>query len=115
MAQIQRVAAIHQQDICLADPGDSAFFVNAGQRGKLQHAQRLPIQFAHGGFGFVSADEPPCHDRADHGVPIGRGRNAERIALSNRFAQKVNQRILNTLILDASGCEKKFFDATPRL
>jgi len=42
----------------------------AGQRGELQHAQGLPPQFAHGGFGLSSANEPPCVTRTGHGVPI---------------------------------------------
>ena len=51
VAQVQGVAAIHQQDVGLSDPGDPAFFVDAGQRGELQHAQGLPTQLAHGASG----------------------------------------------------------------
>ena len=106
VAQVQGVAAIHQQDVCLSDPGDPAFFVDAGQRGELQHSQGLPTQLAHGGSGLSSADEPPCPARTDLGVPVPRGGNAEGVGLGNRFAQQVDQRVVDARVLDASGGER---------
>ncbi len=111
VAQVQGVAAVHQQDVCLSDPGDPALFVDAGQRGELQHAQGLPTQFAHGGAGFLSADEPPCRRRTAHGVPVPRGGDAEGVGLGDRFAQEVDQRVVDARVLDAGGREQKLHDA----
>ena len=88
-------------------PRDPALFTDAGQRGELQHSQGLPTQLAHGAPGFLSADEPPCRARTGHGVPVRRGGNAEGAGLGNRFAQQVDQRVVDARVLDASGREKK--------
>ena len=113
VAQVQGVAAIHQQDVCLSDPGDPAFFVDAGQRGELQHAQGLPTQLAHGAAGFLSADETPCPARTALGVPVPRSGDAEGVGLGDRFAQQVDQRVVDARVLDAGGREKKLHDASP--
>jgi hypothetical protein len=42
------VAAVRQQDVSLPDPGDPALLADAGQRGELGDAHRLPAQVAHG-------------------------------------------------------------------
>ena len=47
VAQVERVAAVHQQRVGLLDPGDPPLLVEAGQRGELQHAQGLPPQLGH--------------------------------------------------------------------
>ena len=86
VAQIQGIATVDQQDVGLVDHGDPLLFIDAGQRGELQHSQRLPTQFTHGGDGLSSADEPPCRARTGHGVPVRRGGNAEGVGLGNRFA-----------------------------
>ena len=86
VAQIQGIAATHQQDVGLLDHGDPKLLVDAGQRGELQHSQGLPTQFAHGGSGFSSADEPPCM-AGTVGIGVHRGGNAEGAGLGNRFAQ----------------------------
>ena len=41
-------------------------------------------------------------------MPVHRGGNAERAGLGNRFAQEVNQRVVDTPVFDASGREQKF-------
>jgi hypothetical protein len=38
VAQVQRVAAVDEEGVCLSDLGDPAFLVDAGQCGELQHA-----------------------------------------------------------------------------
>ena len=112
VAQVQGVAVFHQQDVCLSNPGDPAFFVDAGQRGELQHSQGLPTQLAHGGSGFSSADETPCPTRIDVGVPVRRGGDAEGVGVGDRFTQEVDQRVVDTSVLDACGREKKLQDAS---
>ena len=49
-----------QQDVGLLDHGNPAFFVDAGQRGQLQHSQGLPTQLAHRVRGSCPRDELPC-------------------------------------------------------
>src|SRR5215216_4604358 len=58
-----------------------------------------------GVLGSWSADELPCQLGSPEGVR--RGRNAEGVGLGNRFAQKVDQRVVDARVLDASGREKK--------
>ena len=41
------------------DQGNPTFFIDAGKRGQLQHAQGPPAQPAHGEAVVLSADEPP--------------------------------------------------------
>jgi hypothetical protein len=41
------------------------------------------------------------------GLGVRRGGNAERAGLGNRFAQKVDQCIVDVRVLDAGGSEKK--------
>jgi hypothetical protein len=60
-------------------------FIDAGQRGELQHSQGLPTHFAQGGGGS-SVEQPPC-TAGTAGEGIYRGRNAEGAGLGNRFAQ----------------------------
>jgi hypothetical protein len=56
----------------------------------------------------LSADEPPdTLSWTDLGVPVRRGRDTEGAGLGNRFAQEVDQRVLDARVLDASGREKK--------
>ncbi len=106
VAQVRGIAAFDKQDVCLSDHGDPALLIEAGQRGELQHAQGLPTQSNHGALRFLSADEPPRIARTGHGVPVhGRG-NAEGIALGNRLAQQVDQRVVDTRVLDARRSEK---------
>ena len=106
MAQIQGVAAVHEQNVGLLDHGDPTLFFDAGQRGELQHPQGLPTQFAHRGSGFSSADEPPCVVGAA-GQGVARGGDAEGAGLGDRFAEQVDQRVADARVLDASGSEKK--------
>src|SRR5215203_5625880 len=87
VAQIQRVAAVHQQGVTLLDQGNPEFFVDAGQCGELQHSQGLPAQLDHWAAGLLSADEVPCPGRTGHGVPVRRGGNAEGARLGNRLGQ----------------------------
>ncbi len=113
VGQIHRVAAIDQQHVGLLDGRDPMLLFNAGQRGEFQHAQRLPPQFAHGAFGFVAADEPPSHARAV-GEGVAGGGDTEGVALGNRFAQQVEQRVIDAGVFDAGGCEQKFHNSFPR-
>ena len=46
-------------------------------------------------------------------MPVRRGGNAEGAGLGNRFAQQVDQRLVDARVLDPSGSEKKF-DAASR-
>jgi hypothetical protein len=114
VAQVQGVAAIDQQDVCFSNPTDPAFCIDAGQRGELQHAQGLPAQLAHGGFGFLSTNEPPCQIRSDMRVPVPRGGDTEGAALANRFAQQVYERVVDARVLDARRCEKILHTASPQ-
>ena len=102
MAQVQRVATIHQQDVRRSDPGDPAFFVDAGQCGELQHAQGLPTEFAHGGFG-LSRDEVPGLARIAMGMPVPRRGNAQGVALGDWLAQQLDQRRVDARVLNAGG------------
>ena len=113
VAQIQGIAARHQQDVGLLDQGNPTFFIDAGQGGQLQHSQGLPAQLAHRAVGFLSTDELPRFlAGADPGVPVHRGRNAEGAGLADRFAQQVDQRVADARVLDARGSEKKPQDAS---
>ena len=51
--------------------------------------------------------------RTDLGVPVPRGGDAEGVGLGNRFAQQVDQRVVDTGVFDASGSEQKFHDSSP--
>ena len=106
VAQVQGVAAIHQQDVCLSDPGDPAVFADAGQRGEFQHAQGFPTQLAHGGSGLVSADEPPCPLRTALGMPVPRSGDAQGVGVGNGFAQQIHQSVVDARVFDARGGEK---------
>ena len=112
VAQVQHVAAVHQQDVCLFDPGDPAFLVDAGQGGELQHAHGLPTQFAHGAPVFSSADETPCQLGADVGVPVPRSGDTEGVGIGDRFVQELEQCVVDARVLDSSGREKKLHAAS---
>ena len=93
-------------------PGDPALLVDAGQRGELQDAQRLPAQVDHGVPGSRPADEPPRLTRARTSggptAPSGcRGRG-----LGDRLAQQVDQRVVDAGVRDAPGREKKLQGAS---
>jgi hypothetical protein len=109
VAQIQDVAAPEQQGVSLLDRRDPIFFSYAGQRGELQYSQGLPTQFAQGGFGF-SADRLPCHT-STAGVRVYRGGNEEAVGLGNRFAQQVDQRVVDARVADTRRSEKKPHDS----
>ena len=112
VAQVQSVATIHQQDVCLFYPSDPAFFVDAGQRGKLEHAQRLPAQLAHRGRGSPG-DETPCSTRTALRVAVPSSRDTQSVGLGNRFAEEDDQCVVDARVLDASGREKELHDAFP--
>jgi hypothetical protein len=110
VAQIQGIAAVHQQDVGLLDHRHPMVLIDAGQRGELQHSQRLPTQFAHGGPGLSSGDEVPCQAGAAlHAVSSGR--DTEGTRLCDRFAQEVDQRVPDARVLDARGSEKQPHDS----
>jgi hypothetical protein len=73
---------------------------------------RKPSQFAHGADGVLSADEPPCVARTA-GVGVPRGGNAEGAGLGNRFAQEVDQGVVDAGVFDASRSEQKFHHSSP--
>src|SRR6266536_1651939 len=77
---------------------------NAGQRGELQHSQGLPTQFAQGVVArpLISRHATP----APPGMAYA-ARTAEGAGLGNRFAQQVDQRVVDARVADASGSEKK--------
>jgi hypothetical protein len=103
VTQIRGVAAVHQQGVHITNPSDPALSTDAGQRGEFQHAQGLPPQLGHGTSWFTAADEPPCSIRTDSRVPISRRGNAQGAGVGDRFAQEVDQRLLDARILDACG------------
>src|ERR1035438_5765533 len=111
VAQIHGIAAAHQQDVSLLDHRDPLLFTGAGQRGELEHSQRLPTQFAQGG-GSPSGDEAPGHVSSP-ALGVHRGGNAQGVGLGNRFTQEVDQCVVDARVLDASGSEKKPHDAPP--
>lgn len=49
------------------------------------------------------------------GIGVHRGGDAEGVGLGNRFAQEVDQRVVDARVLDASGSEKKPHDASASL
>jgi hypothetical protein len=106
VAEIQRIAAVDQQDVDLLDEGYPSLFIEAGQRGELQHSHGLPTQFGHGTSRFCSADERPRPANAVRGVPVGRGGNAEGVALGNGLAEEVEHGVVDAGVLDACGCQK---------
>jgi hypothetical protein len=111
MAQVQGVTAVDQQHVGLSDPAQPAFRLEAGKRGQFQHAQGLPTQFGHGASGFSSTDETPCSTRTALGMAVPRSGNAEGVGFGNRFAQEIDQRIVDARVFDASGGEQKFHDS----
>jgi hypothetical protein len=58
----------------------------------------------------VPADEAPHLIKGS--VTVVRGRDAESIRFSDRFAEEFDQRTVDARVLDASGREKKFHDAS---
>ena len=112
IAQIQGIATVHQQDVSLPDHGDPKLFIDAGQCGERQHTQGLPAQFAHGGFGFSSADEPLCVDGTT-ALGVVRSGDAEGAGLGNGFAQQINQSVTNAVVFDASRSEQQFHVFSP--
>ena len=61
---------------------------------------------SHMGLVGLSADEPPdALSWTDVGVPVHRGGDAEGAGVGDRFAQQVDQRVVDARVLDASGSE----------
>ena len=110
VAQVRGIAAFHEQDVRLSDEGNPALLVEARQRGELQHAHRLPTQPNRGGSGLLPADAPPRLARSGAGVAVQRRGNAESVALGDRLAQQLDERVLDARVLDAGGGEEKFHD-----
>jgi hypothetical protein len=107
VAQIQGIAAVHEQHVCLSDAGDPALFVDAGQRGQLQHTQGLPTELAHRG-GRSPGDEPPRAAGTALGVPVPRSGDTEGVGVGDRFPEELDERVVDARVLDAGGGEKKF-------
>ena len=82
------------------------FSLDTGQSGELQHSQRLPTQFAQGAGGH-STDQSPGHG-STAGTGVDRGGNAEGAGLGDRFAQKVNQRVMDAVVADAADVSSNF-------
>jgi len=105
VTQVHHMATPHQQGIGLAERGNPALLLDAGQGGELQHPQRLPAQPAERALG-LTADRPPCPARALR-ERIDRGRDDERARVCDRFAQQIDERPFDARIADAGGSEKK--------
>ena len=111
VGQIQRIATPNQQCVRLLDHRNPSFLTDTGQRGELQHSQRPPAQLAQGALGF-SADRLPCH-ASTAGEGIYRGRNEKSTGFGNRFAQQLDQRVMDASVINASGSEEKPHRALP--
>ena len=107
VAQVQGVAAVHEQDVGLPDPRDPAVLVDAGERRELQDPDGLPAKLDHRRSGFLPGDEPPGVTGVRCRVPVGRGRDAECVALGNGFAQHLDEGVLDAAVLDAGRSEKE--------
>ena len=64
------------------------------------------------GVGFLPADEPPRLARPGHGVPVRRRGDAEGVALGDRLAEQLDQRVVDARVLDAGRGEEKLHVAT---
>ena len=111
--QVHGITAIHQQDVCFADPGFPAAFIDAGQSGEFEHAQGFPSQLAHRAIRFSSTDESPGAGRACMGMPIQRSGNAESIRIGDRFSQQREQRVPDAGVLDSARRQKEFHWNSP--
>src|SRR5262249_25253 len=111
ITQIKRIASPNQQSVSLLDRRDPVLFLNTGQRGELQHSQRLPAQSAQGGCD-LSANRPACHTSAA-GKRIDPCRYEKRIGLGDRFAQKIDQSAINAWVTDTRGSEEELHHARP--
>lgn len=106
MAQVEGVAARHQQDVRLPDQRHPAVFVDAWQRCKLQHSNGFPAQVYHGIL-FFPADELPGFDAgADPGVSVHRGGDAQGVGVGDWLAQHVNQRVMYAFVNDTRRCKQ---------
>ena len=105
VAEVQGIAAPNLQGVRLLHRRNPGFFVDAGKRGELQHTQGLPTQLAEGGSGF-SADLLPCHT-STAGEGVDAGGNEEGVGFGDRFAQHIDQRVVDALVFDARGSENK--------
>ncbi len=98
VAQVRRIAAGHQQDVSLPDPGDPPLLADAGQRCQLEDAQRLPAQAAHGQR-HLAGDETPGRGWPAQGVAVLRRRDAQGTGAGDRLAQQAGQRIADARVL----------------
>src|SRR6185503_661685 len=112
VAEVEGIAAVHQEDICLSDPWHPAFPVEAGQRGEFQDAYGLPPQLGHGAAGLLPADEAPSSTRTGHRVRVRRGGDAEGVGFFDRLPQQVDERVVDARVLDAGGREKELHAAS---
>src|SRR4051794_9943547 len=55
----------------------------------------------------MTGDETPGRGRSTHRVPVLRRGNAEGVGVGDRFAQKVDQRVVDARVLDAPGRKEK--------
>src|SRR6478735_5893696 len=63
-------------------------------------------QLAHG-CGRLTGDETPCPTGTALRVAVPRRGDTEGVGLGNRFAEEIDQRVVDGRVLDASGREKK--------
>jgi hypothetical protein len=111
VGQIQRIAAVHEQDVGLLEQRNPEALVEAGQRGELEYAHRLPPQLGHRAARLLPADEPPRPAEPARGAPVRSGGDAQRAGLGNRLAEQIDQRVVDARVGDAGGSEKKFHHA----
>src|SRR6202012_1402431 len=79
--------------------------LDAGQRGKLQHSQRSPTHLAKR-IAKRSANHP-IGLVSPAGQSVDRGGNKKRARLGYRFAQQLNQRVVNARVADSCRSKKK--------
>ena len=100
----QGIAAPHQQRVGVPDRWHPSSLLDARQRRQLQDPQRSPTQFSQR-RGTLAADRSPRHT-GPAGEGVDRGGDEQGVGLGDRFAQQVDQRVVDAAVLDPGRCEE---------
>lgn len=104
-AEIKAVATLDEQRVRLPDRWDPVVLLEAGQRGELEHAERLPAEAAHGAR--IRCADGAIDRAAAARHRMERRRNAERAGLGDRLAEQADQRLAQGRVVETAGREKK--------
>lgn len=63
---------------------------------------------------LVARNEAPCAARAAVRMSVESGGDAQGAGVGDGFAQQIEQRCVDTRVLDAGGSEEQFHDGSPK-